>query len=372
MSRRNQKTGLRFTVYGYRKESCRTPNTAHRTPPARGGSAFGGITETGSILILTLWFLFFLGMLGVTINSYVRPQLNIASKFVNRTKMHYLARAGVQRAIFEVLDDNEEVYDCLFDSWHNNLGSFKDIKLGDGTYSVRPTETIDEKNELYGLVDEESKINVNKVPLFVLANLFEIAGDLNSQDASSLAACIVDWRDEDDDTHDDGVEDDFYAGLSPKYPCKNADFEVLEELLFVKGMSQKVFNNIKDKITVYGEGQVNMNTAEPIVMQSLGLDSDLCERIVSFRKGGYSQGDEEFDNIFNDPGSIASTLSVAIELSNEEAAQINKAFSFGLFAVASNHFKGHAIGQLSNKDNYVSITFIYDRRNSMLKHWRES
>ena len=64
--------------------------------------------EKGSIVIVVLWSLFFLSALAIAINAHIRPQLDLAEKLIGRTKMYYLARAGVKRAILEVKNDKTD------------------------------------------------------------------------------------------------------------------------------------------------------------------------------------------------------------------------------------------------------------------------
>ena len=55
--------------------------------------------------------------------------------------------------------------------------------------------------------------------------------------------------------------------------------EVLDELLLVKGVTRDIFDKVKDRVTVYGTGQVNINTAGMRVLQSLGMSEELAEKI---------------------------------------------------------------------------------------------
>ena len=211
-------------------------------------------TNKGSILIIVLWMLFFLTALAVAISARIWPQLSLAAGLKDRTELYYLAKAGVKTAILEIEKDTTDSYDALRDSWSNNENRFKEIKLGDGFFSVRyqiPSSIAGAENIRYGLVDEERKININKAPYSVLENFFEIVAQVTPQEASGIAVSIIDWRDEDDEPQANGAESSYYLTLKG-YPCKNKDFEVLEELFLVKGMTQEIFDKIKDKITISG------------------------------------------------------------------------------------------------------------------------
>ena len=329
-------------------------------------------TKRGSILIVVLWSLFFLSMLAVAVNAYVWPSLSLAGKLRDRAKMHYLAKAGVKRAILEIERDVTDSYDALNDSWSNNEDGFKEIELGDGTFSVQRIAYSGQGIEeiKYGLVDEERKININKTSYVVLKQFFEIVGEAASQQASDIAASIIDWRDEDDEPQENGAENGYYLTLSPGYPCKNKDFEVLEELLLIKGMSQGVFDKVKDRITIYGTGAVNINTADELVLRSLGMAESLAEKVVHFRNGGDGKEATSDDNVFQSAGTIAETLNSTGNLSEEELSQLNSILGAGLLSVRSDNFMGQSFGKLAGKEVSRKIVFVFNR-NKVLKHWRE-
>lgn len=298
-----------------------------------------------------MWSLFFLAALALAISGYIRPRLDLGGKLLRRTRLHYYAQAGVKQMMLQIEKDSTDLYDCFSDTWSTEGGLLKGKGLSGGTFRVE-------------LVDEERKINVNKAPYDVLKNFFEIVGEESSQDAEDLADSVIDWRDEDDDVRDNGAEDGYYSIRRPGYDCKNADFEILEELLLVKGMTRKIFDKVKEKITVYGEGRININTTDKFVLMSLGMSEELAEKIIGFRGEG---------NVFEIAEEIASTLneSEELSLSSEEIAEINKIFGRGFFSVRSDNFIGTSVGNIENRADSAKIIFVYNRDNRKIKYWRE-
>jgi len=67
--------------------------------------------------------------------------------------------------------------------------------------------------------------------------------------------------------------------------CKNAPFEILEELLLVKGMTREIFEKVKEDVTVFGEGKININTVGKRVLYGLGLEEDCAKKVLSYREG---------------------------------------------------------------------------------------
>ncbi|MFH0763894.1 MAG: hypothetical protein V1927_02680 [Candidatus Omnitrophota bacterium] len=324
-------------------------------------------SRRGSILIIVLWSIFFLATMAVAVNAYVWPRINFADKFMTKAEAHYLAEAGVKRAMVEIKNDKTEDYDCLTDLWSSSANAFKDVALDGGTFSVvgayPSARAPDDSPTIYGLIDEERKININKASYDVLKRFFEMTEGVPAEKAVMIAAAVVDWRDKNDDsTEDEDTEDGYYSTLSPAgYHCKNKDFEVLEELLLVRGMTYEIFNKVKDRLTVYTDGPVNINTADEAVLRGLGLSGGLIEKIARFRH----------DNAFMAADTIADTLNDAEGLSNSEVAEINKAFSQGLLAVRSDNFMGHSCGRVGMRPGEARITFVFNRNKKTIKYWRE-
>jgi len=309
----------------------------------------------GSILIVALWVLFFLSALALVLNAYINPQLSLASKLKERAKCYYLAKAGVKKAIQTVALDETLGYDALKDL--RNDKEFKERELDDGVFSV-------------GLMDEERKININKASFGVLKIFFEITTGMSSKDASGIADSIIDWRDADNDARELGAESSYYQALNPPYPCKNKDFEVIEELLLVKGINREIFSKVKDRITVYGQGAVNINTADKLVLESLGMSDALTEKIIHFRNGEDDIEATKDDNVFTNVSSIVDDLRKVEDLSQEEINQLSSAIGSGLISVASDNFAGRTTGKLKNRSALASIIFVFGR-DKKIKSWRE-
>lgn len=124
--------------------------------------------------------------------------------------------------------------------------------------------------------------------------LFEARGvDSDPTDA------ILDWIDADEEPRPNGAENDFYGALEVPYGCKNAPMDSVEELLLIKGITPELFfgNGDMDQLplnelfTVRGErhGRVNINTAQPEVLQAFGEgvlngQTGLAERVLEERE----------------------------------------------------------------------------------------
>ncbi len=150
------------------------------------------------------------------------------------------------------------------------------------------------------IVDEDSKINVNLGAANDIAHirlaqeimsligppqyspLFE-QKDATGQFHDRIAVCqaIIDWADVDEQAfncdlsqlsaaQNAGVEDAWYQLLPKSYRRKNAPYDSLEELHMVRGISEDFWSTFIDPdpsnpkkrvVTVWGQGAVNVNTA---------------------------------------------------------------------------------------------------------------
>jgi len=160
------------------------------------------------------------------------------------------------------------------------------------------------------IVDEDSKINVNasaRGEAFSKARLGQqLAGlmagpqydplfanrDSDGQFSDRLTICsaLIDWADPDQDNDQAfcelgsataqaaAPEDSFYTVLPHPYERKNAAFDSLEEVRKVRGMSEDFWATFVDPdpdqpekrvLTVWGQGAVNVNTANPQTLLAL-------------------------------------------------------------------------------------------------------
>ena len=309
----------------------------------------------GSILIIVLWSLFILGALAVAISGYVRAQIAVAGKLLERSTGYYTEKALIEKAIAGIRTTPAKSYDAMDDLW----------------------------GAAYGLTDEESKINVNKAPRDVLKNFFVVAGEVDESEADKIAASIINWRSPAEQANADGANAFHYQALDRPYRAKNAAIDALEELLQVEGVSQKIFNKIKSRATIYGNGAVNVNTADELVLRSLGMSEELAKKIVDFRAKDEEKPKEPENspalaarNYFDNTANIAALLAKKGSISDEESGKISSLTAAGLLSVKSDNFGGTAVNKTADKIAVspaviTKITFVFDRKNDILRYWSE-
>ena len=257
--------------------------------------------KKGVILITALWIVAILSLFAVTIGRQASISLRLASYDADKRKAYLIARAGMTRALSEKAIEYKtgmsSDIDAFSQPWANNKGLFLRHAFGEGYYTVGYEYPVPEKGRekplmLYGLMDEQSKININTASEETLMNLllyFNADEDL----ALSIAGSIIDWRDPDDIIASSqrgllyGAENEYYQGLEKPYNCKNAPFENIYELLLVRGVTAEILYKIKPYITVYGNGMININTASEVVLDALmgPAFEGLGAKIARYRQG---------------------------------------------------------------------------------------
>ncbi|MBN1872382.1 MAG: general secretion pathway protein GspK [Candidatus Omnitrophica bacterium] len=331
----------------------------------------------GSILILTLWSLGLLVIFAIYLGVGVRQKLTMVYSLDERSKLRLIAESGIKKAILQIerAKKTDEDYDSFSDDWSHSLGIFKDIRTGDGSYSVYYTFMNDKTGRAesrYGAVDEESKLNINKADQKVLRQFCRVVLGSSETEAQELAASIVDWRDKDSELSIPlgSAEDMDYRALYYPYEAKDDKFEVLEELFLVKGIDKDIYKKMEQYVTIYGKGKVNINTAPAYVLMALGLNARLTDKIISYRYGQDNMIGTADDGVFTSTGAIIPKLSQSVSLSESEIAELSRVVEQHL-TVLSEHFNIRSKAALDGRRRTHEIVCIFERAGRIL-YWHES
>ena len=133
-----------------------------------------------------------------------------------------------------------------------------------------PTLGLSAPAEVRFVIDDEGgKIDLNAASEELLASLFRVVGVV-PKEAEALAAAIADFRDDDHDRRANGAEDRDYARDKSMEGAKDAPFQVIEELLQVKGMTGTLYRAVAPAVTVFtGAEQPEEKVAPPAVVAAL-------------------------------------------------------------------------------------------------------
>lgn len=337
--------------------------------------------NNGSILIVILWVILILSVLAIGFALEMQMEARLQRYQLDSKQAYQIARAGLERAIVELkndlfLDRKARAFsaDGHSDPWANNKFSekyFNHIELGDGFYTVT-------------VIDELSKLNLNKIGWQTIKRLLQKAG-VDEAKAELIANAIIDYRDEDTlFCQDTTIDEDTYYNQyrtaeettgKALYKLKNGPFESVDELLKVPFMdadllyseriplfddsyssgSDKKFTSLYNILTVYGTGQVNLNTASSPVLSAILSTvipddeekiAELVENIIDKRNGFDDEEGTEDDELFAHPGQLTSVKGMELPIVHRLAGQ---------FVVNSDIYTIKSIGEVRKVKKVITV-----------------
>lgn len=193
----------------------------------------------------------------------------------------------------------------------------------------------------------------------------------NNFDKWELISNLVDWTDVDDRRlYEGGSENMFYEKLENPYKSKNAAFDTQEEIRLVEGWQyDQVWYRYGQHLTIYGDGQVNVNTAEDRVLEGL-LMAYITPRpmdvqpIIGVIKTFRTTPPEYGGGVFRDAGQFVSLVqTVAPGVVSEQLRSVISTQS-NVFRVVSEGLVG---------DSSVKLEVVFDFRQNPVGevlYWR--
>ncbi|MBI3615755.1 MAG: general secretion pathway protein GspK [Candidatus Omnitrophica bacterium] len=267
---------------------------------------------------MALWILAFLSVLAIGVAARAQTQLHAALILSGRVQMTQAAWASVEEAVAFLKERQKEGKPFL-----------------------------EMKREKFEIFDERGKLSLNKASVQTLSALLAQVELPPPASVEEIAQAIVDWR-----------------GNSP--------FESAEELLLIKGVDYASFLKIKDFVTVFGDGKVNLNTAPKPVLKALGTSDALMDRVVEYRKGPDGSSGTEDDRIFTSVAAFPSELSHAIGLTDELLAEASASSNSGLFTVGSELFRLVGYGRLVSRPGIQrQIRCVVELATGRVLEWHE-
>ncbi len=239
-------------------------------------------SQRGVALLMVLWVLTILTVIVFSFSYMARTETEGALSFRYGIEKQFLAEAGIERGIMEIFyrqaNKNQNILlEEDMDVWSVD-GTPREIKMENGRAMV-------------GITDESGKVDINRTPDVILRNLLGNLG-VEIDEVDVIVDSMLDWRDPDDLVHLNGVESSYYMSLPNPYEAKNADFDTLEELLLVKGMTREILygdgekGGLIDYITVYNtSGRINLNAAPREVLMAVpGMTGEIADNIIMTRE----------------------------------------------------------------------------------------
>jgi general secretion pathway protein K len=241
-------------------------------------------SQRGIALLIVLWVMTILMTMVLSFSLMTRAETYGTLAFKESMEKQFLAEAGVERGIAEMINRSVNFGQTVILEgkavWKTD-GTAYYGRMGNGGYVVRIT-------------DESGKIALNRLTdaSGVVVNTLLINMGVSPENADTIVDSILDWKDADDLHRLHGAEDDYYLSLPHPYKARNADFETLEELLLVKGVTPEIlYGTGKTKgllrfLSLYNKTNlININAAPTEILAALpGMNAAMAEQIVEFRK----------------------------------------------------------------------------------------
>src|SRR5512133_1270225 len=238
------------------------------------------IRQQGVVLIAVVWAVFILTAMAFALSALVRGSSDELHARKEQLQSYYVARGAMYRAV------------SMLKQPMTQQGEARPFVAGQGR--LQWTEAGHQVS--IDVFDEGGKLDVNATPPEMMEALFLNLG-IEFNAAHSLVAAIEDWRDADDETRPAGAESLYYRSLTQPYLPGNHDFQTVDELLLVRGVTPTLLyggyrmrpdGNVErqlglaDCLTVNTHSsQVNINYAPlPVLLSVPGMTPEVARFIV--------------------------------------------------------------------------------------------
>lgn len=205
--------------------------------------------QDGMALIVVLWLIVLLSIMAAGHARNVHTDTRLASRQVEVAKARGMAEAGINHVILEMLADD----------------SGDEIPVDGSVFAV---DIYDERvtmavRQATGLVD------LNGADAKLLAAVLQACG-VEKERRPEIVDAILDWRDGDNLTHLNGIEDSDYFAAGLPWSSRDDAFVSIDELKYIPGIDQGLFERMAPLVTVYsGKGGIDLENAPPILVMAL-------------------------------------------------------------------------------------------------------
>lgn len=187
-------------------------------------------------LIAVLWIVSLLALMAAGIGSSGRVSGNLAFNAAESARAKALAEAGINRAVYHLLTHEPFRRDLVNGAVDLSFA----VEEGFAAVLVR---------------DEDGKIDLNAAPIELLTGLLRSVGVEGEGSAETLAARIVDFRDEDSDISPLGAEDAAYEAAGLGHGANDRPFRHVDELRLVLGITDQLHKRLRRHLTVYADAE---------------------------------------------------------------------------------------------------------------------
>ena len=205
-----------------------------------------------------------------------------SQRIITQEQIYFMSDVGIE-AVKNILQEDDPKFDSYSDSWAQQMP----VELKEASFTI---EIVDQERYLNPNILVNSKDEIDEKAFDIFQRLFYYL-EIDTQ----ILYNIIDWIDKNKESS--GGEEDYID-----FPAKNDKIDTLEELKMIKGITPEIFEGkkeegktvisgevkpaLKDVLSPYSDGKVNINTASIYVLMSLDEDIDetLASSIIDYRK----------------------------------------------------------------------------------------
>jgi len=319
--------------------------------------------KRGAALLVVLGVLIILSLIVGSFAFEVQLESILISHKRKKFRAEMTARSGIEYAR-ALLDQQQQTTQTEVDDSVEDEDNFKQAAL----FIQRglPTETEIEIEEgikfTVSFTSAESGRNANLLTREQWIDIFEMA-NVPSTDWDAMIDCLQDWMDENDLHGLNGAESDDEFYKEQGYEVKNGPLDSVEELLLIKNWGPEILYGkdtdeegdeiigIADKLTVWGSGKVNLNSATEDVLLTYSEYEDWeLAGVLDARKG--LDGEEN-------------TSDDGIKSLDDIGADQSK------FKLQSEFVKVTSTGDVFGNKYRIDAIFLLKSKNSVVVYWNE-
>ena len=322
----------------------------------------------GSLLIASLVASAVVALLSLALATWVHAQSRRLGASHRHLEALRMAANAATLAVAERLAIDTNAWDAAGEPWGREPWE----AIHDGWHLQVAAVATGGREFTSAFTDECGKLSLNHADRAMLEALLREDGGVPVDEARSLAAKMVDWRDADTVAIGGSLpESDAYGMRDDPWEAPNRPFACVEELMRLPGISDDLLRRLAPLVTVEGGGSINLNTAPEGVLRALILSRaaeeyaagvNLLVALTDHRQGG---------GVFAtaDPAAIGRALGT---LPADQAALLARLEP--LITVSSSAFSAQAYARPIPGDSPVGavrIAFAWNRKTGRFTRWIE-
>lgn len=214
--------------------------------------------------MLVLSFLILLGLLGSSFNAQVQFDIRSTAWLAEQTRLNAAAQAGVIHGLIQATHPNTTQRWPLDNRPHPFHWQGQSLMIR--------------------LQNERGRIDMNLAPRKVFVGLIQHV--LPYAASEQLADALIDWRDTDDRTPQQGSEIAAYQDAGHPYQPANRPYIAVTELANVLGFDQNMVTKLHPYLTVHARrSRIDASSADVAVIAALpGIDISQANQFIAHRE----------------------------------------------------------------------------------------